>query len=388
MRPPIGDQPIDRSVSSVGFHIISEDSGPRWLGLRVAERNRRLADRASGGEVRKHTATTLTVPPGVVLTPAFFTRLPSPGGVWELAWKSGRAPIVWRAADASAGQPPRVATLPDDAVLDVSTGSSSRRAAWRMLRASGKPTDGWLSRRLHRPISRVFSCVFLALGLTPNIATFLTLGVGLVAAWLMAQTSQTSMIAGGLLFWFCSIADGIDGEMARLTLSESAAGEALDTAVDQLTHAAGLAGIFVGWWRQGISPAGGLLALVVALGTPAMLLWAMAMVRRARSSDLFFVATKPIEGAVTSAAARTGAAPLRAAAVVFVLFRREAFSLTFFLVSLVTGMRVVYPVLIAVGLAIVAATLVAYRSPIVSSLDAAEGGRLVGRSATAELSGV
>jgi hypothetical protein len=128
--------------------------------------------------------------------------------------------------------------------------------------------------------------------------------------------------------------------------------------------------------------------LVVALGTPAMLLWAMTLVRRARGSDQFFVATKPIEGAVFSAASRTGAAPLRAAASVFVLFRREAFSLTFFLVSLATGMRVVYPALIAAGLAVVAATLVAYRSPILASLHALEGSRLVPPPAAAGLRGV
>ena len=389
MRPPIGDRPIDRSVPSVGFHIISEDPGPRWLGLRVAERNRRLARRAGAADSPgAATGATLVVPPGVSLTPAFFECLPEPIGVVELVWKVGHQPIVWREHDAPPDQCPRVVTLPEGVAHDVSTRDSRRAAAWRLLRASGKPTDGWLSRHVHRRVSRVCSYALLTLGLTANTATYLTLGVGFIAAWLMAQTTQATMIAGGFLFWFCSIADGIDGEMARLTLTESAAGEALDTAVDQLTHAVGLAGIFIGWWRQGISPAGGALALVVALGTPAMLFWAMALVRRARGSDLFFVATKPIEGAVFSAAYRTGAPPLRAAATVFVLFRREAFTFTFFLVSLTTGMRGVYPALIAVGLAIVAMTLVAYRSAIVSSLDASEGGRLVRRPAAVRLSGV
>jgi phosphatidylglycerophosphate synthase len=388
MRPPIGTRPIDRSVSSVGFHIISEDPGPRWLGLRLAERNRRLARRAGAIDGScEHAHAMLVVPPDIVLTPAFFSYLPPPNGTWELEWKEGRPPIVWRARDTSADERPSVATLPDGVVHDVA-GENRRVSAWRLLRASGKPTDGWLSRHVHRRISRVFTYALLTLGLTPNTATYLTLGIGLIAAWLMAQTTQTTMIAGGLLFWFCSIADGVDGEMARLTLSESAEGEALDTAVDQLTHVAGLIGVFVGWWRQGITPAGMALAFVVALGTPAMLLWAMTLVRRARGSDQFFVATKPIEGAVFSAASRTGAAPLRAAASVFVLFRREAFSFTFFLVSLATEMRVVYPALIAAGLAVVAATLVAYRSAIVTSLHSLEGGGHLIRTATAELRGV
>ena len=60
----------------------------------------------------------------------------------------------------------------------------------------------------------------------------------------------------------------------------------------------------------------------------------MALVRRARGTDQFFVPTKPIETAIFKAAAETGALPLRAAAAVFVLFRREAFSFSFFLLSL------------------------------------------------------
>ena len=145
------------------------------------------------------------------------------------------------------------------------------------------------------------------------------------------------MIAGGLLFWCASIADGIDGEMARLTLCESRLGEQLDTGVDLLTYVCGLTGVLVGWTRQGIGPPGVLLAAVVVAGIPTVLVWAMRMVRRARKTDQLFVPTKPIEGAVFSAARRLRSPMLRAAAAVFVLFRREAFSLTFFLASLVTG---------------------------------------------------
>ena len=86
----------------------------------------------------------------------------------------------------------------------------------------------------------------------------------------------------------------------------------------------------------------------------------MAMVRRARGTRQFFVPTKPIETAVFSAARETGALPLRAAAAVFVLFRREAFSFSFFLLSLVTAQRAAIPALIAVGLAVVIVTLAGY----------------------------
>ena len=255
-------------------------------------------------------------------------------------------------------------------VLDIATAAARRQAAWRLLRSSGKPQDGWLSRHVHRRVSRLFSYVFMELGLSANAATFLTFLMGVFAATMMAQTSHATMIAGGLLFWFTSIADGIDGEIARVTLSESAFGEQLDTGVDQLTHLSGLVGVLIGCWRQGVGPAGVAMVLVVVTGTPLVLLWAMAMVRRARGTGQFFVPTKPIETAVFNAARETGALPLRAAAAVFVLFRREAFSFSFFLLSLVTARRAAIPALIAVGLAVVIVTLAGYGRALDKALRA------------------
>jgi phosphatidylglycerophosphate synthase len=294
-------------------------SAPRFLGLTAAERNARVLRRAPH-------LTTLTIPPGAVITA-------------------------------------------DGTLLDVSTAGARRRSAWRLLRGSGKPTDGWLSRHIHRKVSRVCSYALLRLGLTANHATMLTFLVGVAGAWLMAGTSHGTMIAGAFLFWFASVADGVDGEMARLTLTESAYGEQLDTAVDHATHAFGLAGVMIGWWRQGIGPAGWALAIAVATGLPVVLFWAMHIVRRAKGLEgQLFVDTKPIELAITAAARQRGAPVLRLASAVFVLFRREAIALTFFLVSLFTGDRAVYPALLAVGLGFVTITLIVYRRAIESAI--------------------
>jgi phosphatidylserine synthase len=312
------------------------------------------------------------IPAGVAITPALLAALPAIGAdeTWALEWHPARQPILWQGPSAAASTPPRVATVPRGAALDVSTPPARRRASWQLLRASGKPADGWLARHVHRKISRPFSYVFLQLGLSANAATFMTFGIGCAAAWLLAQTSHATMIAGAFLIWFASIADGIDGEVARLTLSESAFGEQLDTGVDLATYVLALGGVFVGCWRQGVEAGGVVLILLVAAGLPLLVTWAMTMVRRARGVDRFFVPTKPIELALTGAVAAGAPPPLRASAAVFVLFRREAFSLTFFLVSLVTGRRIVLPMLVAGGLVVVLATFVAYRPRIEQALRA------------------
>ena len=148
---------------------------------------------------------------------------------------SGAAPIVWTAAGTGSAVPAVTMPVPDGMALDVSTPAARRRSALRLLRASGKKTDRWIARHIHRKISRLFSYALLQAGLTPNSATFLTFLVGVASAWMLAQTSHQTLILGALVFWFASVADGIDGEMARLTLRESAC-ERLDTAVTQATY--------------------------------------------------------------------------------------------------------------------------------------------------------
>ncbi len=359
-------------TSFAPFVLVASEPSPRFLGLSVSERNRRVARRVGAQETSSEDLPKLTVPIEAAITPALFASLPTGAGSWRLWWHADRPPLLWETARSTGGQV-RDVTLREATVLDVATAAARYRSAWTLLRSSGKPQDHWLSHHVHRRISRRFSYALLSLGLTANTATGLTFLVGLAAASFMAQTSHWTMIAGGLLFWFASIADGVDGEMARLTLSESAFGEQLDTAVDQLTYVAGLIGVVTGWWRQGIGAGGLLVAALVASGAPLLVLWAMTLVRRARHTDRFFVPMTPIEHAVVQAAQDTQAPLLRMAAIVFVLFRREAFSFSFFLVSLVTDRRAAIPALIALGLAIAALTLARHRWELLRSLEGIVG---------------
>lgn len=355
------------------FVLVSPDTSARFLGLRVSERNQRVARRMGACDTPNGDLPRLTVPVEAAITPALFAALPIGEGTWRLTWHPDRPPLLWETPGSVTARDTPDIPLGERAVLDVSTAAARHRSAWTLLRASGKPTDHWLSRHVHRRISRLFSYVLLRIGLTPNVATGLTFMVGLLAAWCMAQTSHLTMMAGGGLFWFASIADGVDGEMARLTLSESAFGEQLDTAVDQLTYICGLAGVLVGWRRQGMGPFGLALAALVVCGTPIAVLWAMALVRRARRTDQFFVAMTPIEHAVFRTAHETGTLLLKGASLVFVLLRREAFSFSFFLVSLVTPQRAAIPGLLAFGLAVATLTLIRHRRELGRSLEGIVG---------------
>jgi phosphatidylserine synthase len=213
-------------------------------------------------------------------------------------------------------------------------------------------------------MSRVASYVLLWLGLKAKHAMLLTAAVGLMSAWMMAETSQQTLIVGVLLLWLASITGGIDGEMARLSLSESSHGQQLDTLLNHAIHGLCYASLMVGWWRQGIGPRGAVLAFGVALALPATLLLSMHMVRKASGVPHFFVETRPIELAVLDAARDTGSRILRLAAAVFVMFRREALPPIFLIVSIVTGWRGVYAMIAAGGLSFVLLTFLFYVKPI------------------------
>lgn len=362
------DSPLD---------VYMAGAGPMFLRWPVARRNGEIARRAA--EKDSSLAGTIRfAEDSAVLTLALFDWLPREGA-WEISWRADRPPFLWRPAGAEGA--PLPATAPQGSVLDASAASARRASTWALLQRSGKPTDGWLSRNVHRRVSRVLSFGLLQLGLRANDATLLTVGIGLLSAWFMAQTSHAAMFFGTFFFWFASVADGMDGEMARLTLSESARGDSLDTVADNLTYVVCLTADVIGWWRQGIGAGGVLLVMIDAVVLSATYLWGMHLVRRAAGVSQFFIETKSIEIAVQSAAASNGAPPLKLSAAIFVLFRREAFSLFFFVLSFFTGWRGAVFAGIACALVIVLGTLFAYNDSIdlalrnrLSPADAPSGG--------------
>jgi phosphatidylglycerophosphate synthase len=155
---------------------------------------------------------------------------------------------------------------------------ADERAALRaIVRATAKPSDGIVSRRLNRPISQRVSVLLLAWwpGVRPWHAT---VGVAAVALAMIASLlfgGAWGLVAGGVLFHVASVLDGVDGELARVTHRSSAAGAALDTRVDMLTNIGYFVGIAVALTRLygGAQAAVGGLAVVLALSGLAIVAW-------------------------------------------------------------------------------------------------------------------
>jgi phosphatidylglycerophosphate synthase len=249
-----------------------------------------------------------------------------------------------------------------DAVLDLSTPSARRRAAWRIVRRTGKPADGWVSTHLNRPISRLFSYVLLQRGLRASHASAATMVVGLVTAVVAAQPGYLPLVATGLLYHLVSVLDGVDGEIARATVTESAAGAHTDTVLDQITHFACFVGITIGWTREvgAAYAAGWTLAVGAAL---VFTFWRgrQFVAKYAPTASFSFIDT-----AVRRAARDSGLLPLRLAAGVFALFRRDLMALLFVFVAL-AGERAAFPAFVAAGVIVANLTFSLYRRELVAA---------------------
>jgi CDP-L-myo-inositol myo-inositolphosphotransferase len=121
-----------------------------------------------------------------------------------------------------------------------------------IIRATAKPGDGIVSRHLNRPLSQAASALLLRWrGVRPGHATALTAALALAMLACLLSGTPAGLVAGAVLFQLASIADGIDGEIARATHRSSARGASLDSVTDGLTNCGFLLGAGVNLVMQG-----------------------------------------------------------------------------------------------------------------------------------------
>ncbi len=104
----------------------------------------------------------------------------------------------------------------------------------RLFARSGKQSDGFISRRLNRPISQRISRLMARTSLRPIQLTGLT-AIFLLASFAALMTGTSAgLVAGCVLFHAASVIDGVDGEIARVKFMTSSRGAAIDTTVDMI----------------------------------------------------------------------------------------------------------------------------------------------------------
>ncbi len=115
-------------------------------------------------------------------------------------------------------------------------------------------TDGFMARNFDRYISRFFSKRLVSTGIHPNWFTVIGMSIGLVGAWFLSHPGYAQRLIGSFLFVFCIMVDGVDGEIARLTLKESTFGHYFDIVTDNIVHAAIFLALPVSFYRETGNP--------------------------------------------------------------------------------------------------------------------------------------
>lgn len=118
----------------------------------------------------------------------------------------------------------------------VADAAAAAEAEARLYAGLGSPIDTRLDVELHRRLSRPISRTAVAVGIGPNAITLASGVVGLASVAAFARGDTASVLAGFLLYVAAVVLDHADGEVARLTLTESVLGEWLDIVVDTLIH--------------------------------------------------------------------------------------------------------------------------------------------------------
>lgn len=149
---------------------------------------------------------------------------------------------------------------------DVDTPQDARAARTALRRSLGKDADGPVSRWLNRPLSTRLSMALAPLRPAPDLVSLVAFALSLAGAALLAAGQG---LPGALLVHAGSVADGVDGEVARLQLRGGPRGALLDGVLDRVGDAAMLAGL--GLWALDGHAARGVLALTVAATAGALL---------------------------------------------------------------------------------------------------------------------
>ncbi len=114
--------------------------------------------------------------------------------------------------------------------MDVDTPEDVRRAEDALFREAGKGRgDGFVSGHFNRKISTRISRA-LAGRVDPNQATLLSFLAGIVSSLLLFF----SIPAAGFFYQISSILDGMDGEIARVTMKTSRVGGVIDSILDRV----------------------------------------------------------------------------------------------------------------------------------------------------------
>jgi phosphatidylglycerophosphate synthase len=102
----------------------------------------------------------------------------------------------------------------------------------RLIKNLTKPTDGWVSQNLNRPISTQISRRLVNTNISVNLITLMVGVLAFVPVFFVLKGGYWNWLIGAAIYHLASVLDGVDGELARLKMSFTKLGQWLDTVFD------------------------------------------------------------------------------------------------------------------------------------------------------------
>ncbi len=123
-----------------------------------------------------------------------------------------------------------------------------KEARSNLFKWLGKESDGFISKTLNRPVSTFFSRFFADFPIQPVYFTAVTALIAALMAYVLFFGGNERIVWGCILFHIASVADGIDGEIARAKFLSSLSGAKIDTTIDMITNILFMAGLSFSLW--------------------------------------------------------------------------------------------------------------------------------------------
>ena len=142
-------------------------------------------------------------------------------------------------------------TAPPQSYVALQLPPGDREASEWIFKSAVRPNDGFMARHFDRKISLWITRRLVKFGTPPSLMTLASLAVGLAGAACFLFPGRGWAVLGAVLVWTHSILDGCDGELARVSMRESAFGRWLDYWSDSLVHVSLFGCLGVGLFWQG-----------------------------------------------------------------------------------------------------------------------------------------
>ncbi|MFH0800560.1 MAG: CDP-alcohol phosphatidyltransferase family protein [Pseudomonadota bacterium] len=146
------------------------------------------------------------------------------------------------------------------------------------------PVAKYINKRFSLPVSILLSKLWVG----PNAITAVNIVIGLFSGVFVADGHRYDVILlGAILFQIASIADGCDGEVAKLTFRTSKFGQYIDSISDNLSLGSFMTGLIAGYWRHTHSHVAYLAGAIMLISTAITFFWMIRYLKRNTQSASF-----------------------------------------------------------------------------------------------------